>query len=422
MGVVMFLARRIASGRSDGEQSQGKAQRSPALRIGVAAVALSTAVMIASICICAGFKQQITDKITGFNSHLTLVRMATSEDAEQGGAMALMSASLADVLDQQPYITGRELELSVPAVLKTDSDFKGVYVRGVSGDILNDFLSKNLPDGRLPSDSAVNDEILVSKIAADALGLKVGGKVPVYFMSEEIRVRQMTVSGIFDTHFEGYDDLMAIVPMRMLQTLTGLRPAEGTCIRLQTNDFHRAEEYRMVLQGRLNEAFTDGEIPAPYMVDTAMSQGAAFFSWLDLLDTNVAIILGLMTIVACITLIGGMLMLIIDKVRLIGVLRAMGANGAAIRKVFIMLALRIALRGLVIGNALMLTVLWLQQIYHFIPLDADNYYIDFVPVKIEWGVIALLNAGIFLTVLLTLLLPARMASRISPAQAMRYSE
>ncbi len=232
----------------------------------------------------------------------------------------------------------------------------------------------------------------------------------------------MTVSGIFDTHFEGYDDLMAIVPMRMLQTLTGLRPAEGTCIRLQTNDFHRAEEYRMVLQGRLNEAFTDGEIPAPYMVDTAMSQGAAFFSWLDLLDTNVAIILGLMTIVACITLIGGMLMLIIDKVRLIGVLRAMGANGAAIRKVFIMLALRIALRGLVIGNALMLTVLWLQQIYHFIPLDADNYYIDFVPVKIEWGVIALLNAGIFLTVLLTLLLPARMASRISPAQAMRYSE
>lgn len=417
----MLLARRIAPGRSEGEQAQGKVRRSPALRIGVAAVALSTAVMIASICICAGFKQQITDKITGFNSHLTLVRMATPEDAEQG-PMALMSASLADVLDEQPYVTGRELELSVPAVLKTGNDFKGVYVRGVSGDILNGFLSQHLQEGRLPSDSAAGDEILVSRIAADALGLKVGGKVPVYFMSEEIRVRPMTVSGIFNTHFEGYDDLMAIVPMPMLQTLTGLRPAEGTCIRLRTDDFHRAGEYRAALQERLNEAYARGEIPAPYLVDTAMSQGAAFFSWLDLLDTNVAIILGLMTIVACITLTGGMLMLIIDKVRLIGVLRAMGAGGAAVRRVFIILALRIALRGLIIGNALMITVLWLQQRCHFIPLDADNYYIDFVPVKIEWVAVGLLDAGVFLMVLLTLLLPARMASRISPSQAMRYSE
>lgn len=421
MGLVMFLARRIAPGRSNSDESRGRMRRSPALGVGVAAVALSTAVMIASICICAGFKQQITHRITGFNSHLTLVRMATSDDATEGPA-ALLSPSLAAVLDEQPYITDRELELSVPAVLKTDTDFKGVYVRGVSGNVLGEFLSQHLLSGHLPSDTTDVDEILVSKVASDALGLKLGGKVPVYFMGEEIRVRPMTVSGIFDTHFEGYDDLIAIVPMGMLQTVAGFRPAEGTCIRIQTDDFNNSEQYRTLLQDRLNRAYSSGEIPAPYLVETAVGQGAAFFSWLDLLDTNVAIILGLMTVVACITLIGGMLILIIDKVRLIGVLRAMGANGAAIRKVFIMLALRIALRGLLIGDALMITVLWLQQRYHFLPLDADNYYIDFVPVQLEWIAVGLLNVGVFMAVLLTLLLPARMASRITPARAMRYSE
>lgn len=417
----MFLARRIAPGKSGNEELSGVTRRSPVLRIGVAAVALSTAVMIASICICAGFKQQITDKITGFNSHLTLVRMATGDDSPTE-SMALLSESLKNVLEEQSYITGYDLELSVPSVLKTDSDFKGVYVRGASGDVLNDFLVQHLVAGRLPSDTAANDEILVSRIASDALGLKTGDKVPVYFMGDEIRVRPMTVSGIFDTHFEGYDDLMAMVPMSMLQKISGLRPAEGTCIRLRTIDFNRAGEYQRVLQERLNLAYTKGEIPAPYLVETAMGQGAAFFSWLDLLDTNVAIILCLMIIVACITLIGGMLMLIIDKVRLIGVLRSMGANGAVIRKIFIILALRIALRGLIIGNAVMISALWLQMKFRFVPLDADNYYIDYVPVKLEWGYIGLLNIGILLAVLLTLLLPAQMASHISPAKVMRYND
>ena len=165
---------------------------------------------------------------------------------------------------------------------------------------------------------------------------------------------------------------------------------------------------------------TAGKVDKAYMTENAHVQGANYFQWLNLLDTNVIVVLTLMVAVACITLISGMLIIIIDKTRFIGIVRSLGMSNRSLGRVFIYLSIRVALWGLLIGNALMLTLLVIQDKTHFIPLDADSYYFDFVPVSLDWWSFALLNIATVAVIFLTLLLPSRFVSRISPSRAMRY--
>jgi lipoprotein-releasing system permease protein len=317
------------------------------------------------------------------------------------------------------------LELSVPAVLKTDSDFKGIYLRGNSSDIQNNFIKENIVSGISPDFTKEEnaDKVVISDKVAKALKLKTGDKIPTYFISSQIKVRPLIVAGIFNTHFEFYDDLFAYSSITMLQKVNDISSKDkGSTIRVMTDDFSRLDEYTFRLNQRLVRAYTGNELFVTYHIDNALNQSASHLAWLALLDTNVVVILILMTLVACVTLISGMLILIIDKVSLIGILRSLGTSSAVIRRLFIFLAMRIAFLGLIIGNVIMLALLYAEKIWHFIPLDAESYYINFVPVKIDWMSILLLNVGIIIIVFLTLLLPSMYASRISPTEAMRYKE
>lgn len=378
--------------------------------------------MLVAVAVVAGFKEQITQKITGFNAHLQLYKVPDEEAGAETDNLINLTPTLKSILDEEDFITTADLELTVPAVLKTDKEFKGIYMKGSDGSGLNSFIASQVVKGKLPDFTTTASEIAISEKTASDLGLNVGDSILTYFLHNDIQARRYRIGAIFSTHFENYDDLIVLGSINELRQLTGTAPGKGVTMRITTDDFDNAAEYASILQQRLTHAYATDEIFVPYRVESTIASNAAYFSWLQLLDTNVVVILSLMTAVACITLIAAMLILIIDKVRLIGILRAMGARRSQVRSIFVFLALRIAIVGLLIGNAFALLLLWIQDEWHLLPLDADGYYIDFVPVKVEWTSVLFLNVAVAAVAFLALLLPSILAGRISPAESMRYQD
>lgn len=405
----LYLARRLSL-------SSGGRKSSPGVGVATAAVALSVAVMMAAVAIVMGFKQQITEKVTGFNSDITVSVMR----AEGDDYLTTLTPSLREVLDSMPFITDYSLQVAAPAVMKTPDDFKGVYIKSLAGRRLTDFLASSVDEGKMPDYSSEKGDslILISRIAADRLGLKAGDRVDMYFITDNIRVRRLTVEGIYNSHFDAYDDVYVYSSPGLTREISGLSPTQGTTLSVSTADFGNIEEDTHTLSSALLEAVMDGRLYKPYKVENARTSGANFFHWLDLLDMNVAVVLVLMTLVACVTLVSGMLIIIADKQRFIALMKSLGAGNALLRKVFVYLALRVALVGLLIGDAIGLTILYIQKYTHFIPLDPDSYYIDFVPVYISWPAVAILNIAVLLIAWIVLILPARFVGRTSPARSL----
>lgn len=412
MNYPLYLAKRLSLS-SDSRHS------SPAIRVAVTAVALSVAIMLAAIAIVLGFKREIRDKVIGFNSHITLYAIpAGPEDTN----LITLTPTLKTILDSQDYITDYSLEASIPAILKTPDNFKGVYLKSMRGESLKKFLASNIEEGKLPDYSKKGSEmkIVISRKAADQLNLKAGDKIDTYFMSGSIRVRRLEIAAIFNSHFDTYDNVFIYGDLPLIQNLGEVSPTQGTSLTITTDNFNNLEENANHLTATLNEALASGLLYKYYRVDNALNQGAGYFRWLSLLDTNVIVVLVLMTIVACATLISGMLIIILDKKSFIGLIRSMGATIKNVRRVFIYMAVRVALTGLLIGNILMLAILWAQNKWHFLPLDADSYYIDFVPVEINWQSIVILNVATIAVIYFCLILPSWFVAKISPAETMRY--
>lgn len=411
MNYSLFIAKRLSL-------SSGKHKSSPAIAVSITAVALSIAIMLASIAIVIGFKREIRDKVVGFNSHITLYSMPTSEDDDN---LLTLTPSLKSILDSREYIKGYSLEASIPAIFKTSEDFKGVYFRSLNSKFTDSFIKRNLEEGEIPdySKNENSQKVLISRIAARQLGLKIGDRIDTYFISNNVKVRPLIVSGIFNTHFDSYDQLMVYGPLSLIQSVAKIPESQGTSIQIFTDNVDRLQEYTADLNNTLVQAAADGMLYKYYRLDNAYNQGAGYFNWLSLLDTNVVVVLTLMIVVAVATLISGMLILILDKKRFIGVARAMGASVAGIRKVFVYLALKVAFYGMIIGNVVMLALLVCQDKWHFLPLDPEAYYIDFVPVEINWWSVLILNISSFVVIYLSLIIPSRFVSRISPAEAIR---
>lgn len=403
----LFLALRVST------SGYGK-KSTPAIKVAVAAVALSVAVMLAAIAIVLGFKQEITRKVLGFNPHIVL---KTNPSLSNDEYLVSLNSSLQKILDETPYIKNYTLSASAPAIFKTQSDFKGIYLRSATTDDMGLFLKSQIVEGSFPDFSKDSRQLLISQIAANQLNLHAGDTLPTYFITQDVRVEPLKISGIYNSHFSTYDDIYAFGDLPFIQEVGGIKGDEGTYINIYVDDFNKLTNYAADLRRRLDEALSSGLIYRYYDIETALSNGANFFSWLSLLDTNVVVILALMTAVALITLISGMMILIVDKRRFIAIMKALGASNRLIRKVFIWLTVRVAFTGLIIGNIVMLSLLFLQNHYHFIPLDADSYYIDFVPVKLSASGILLLNAAILAVTYLMLLLPSRFVGSIKGTTA-----
>lgn len=412
MNYPLYIAKRLSL-------SAGGKRKAPAVTVAIVAVALSIAVMLASVAIVLGFKQEIRNKVVGFNGHITLYVAPTTPDDDN---LVTMIPTLKEVLDNVPFITDYSIQAAIPAILKTNSDFKGVYLKGLSGKLTQSFIGSNLSEGNLVdfSDPENKNKVIISNTAARQLNLKCGDKIDTYFISDDVRVRRLEIVGVYNSHFDQYDNVMIYGSLPLVQQLGNIQENQGTYVQIMTDDFDRIADNTVKLQQILNEKVADGTLFRLYRIDNVLNQGMGFFNWLQLLDTNVVVVLVLMIIVGGITLVSGMLILIIDKKRFIGLMKAMGAPTGKVRKIFVYLAIRIALWGMLAGNVVMLSLIYVQDRTHFLPLDAESYYIDFVPVSISWGAIIALNLGVIAVMYLVLILPSRFVAGISPAETMRY--
>lgn len=409
MNYALYLGRKLALG-------SGGRKASPGVKVATAAIALSVAVMIASIAIVLGFKREITDKVLGFTSHIVMTVSPNDTDN-----IITLTPTLKKLLDSQENIKDYSLQISIPTILKTPNDFKGVFLKTLEDKATVEFLRSNLISGQIPvySQDSTRLDIVISRMAASQMGLRQDDKVDCYFINDDVKVRRLRVAAIYDSHFDAYDDLMVYGSRGLAEAFTGLKTNQGSSILITTPDFSRLDEETATLQSMLNTALSEGLIYKSYCLENAHVQGASYFHWLSMLDTNVIVVLTLMIIVGCVTLISGMLTIILDKKRFIGLIKALGAANAKVRQIFIYLALRIAIIGIVIGNALIIALLLIQDKLHFFKLDPSSYYIDFVPVEMDWTAFVLLNIGVLIIIYLTLVFPSRIIAKIYPSETMR---
>jgi lipoprotein-releasing system permease protein len=258
-------------------------------------------------------------------------------------------------------------------------------------------------------------------MTAGKLGVSLGDRVDgCFFLDGAMKLRRFTVSGIYTSNFGDYDRLTGYADISMLQKLRGLESTQGDVIEIRGLAIDEIADATQQLQKSLGARYDNRELTDGVSVATLFDSGAMYFNWLALLDANVVVILIIMSLVSGFTLISCVFILILQRVRMIGVLKSLGATNRQIRRVFMLLGLRVVGLGLLIGNCVGIALLLLQAHFHLLPLDPDSYYLTYVPVLLDWRHVLLLNAGAVVLAGMLLLIPASLVSRISPAKTMHY--
>ena len=408
-----FLARRLY-GRDEGVKGGSR----PAIIIATAGIAVGLAVMILTLAITRGFKSQIRDKVMGFSQHITVtnsrVGLGVVEDpvtCKDSVIEALLAQSLIEHV--QPYI-------NKPCIIRTDEAFHGFMLKGIGSEYDRTFLNRYMVRGGFPEpqDSLGNNWVLLSRTIADMLGLDVGSRADVYFMQSQVRIRRLTVTGIYDTGFLEYDRSFGIANLQLLQRLNDWEPYEYSGLEIGLTDVSKVEDGYFQVRDVVNEL--EKETGEDYLVQTLYDTHSGLFAWLEVLDLNVWIILALMLGIAGFTMISGLLIIIFERTATIGMLKSMGASNKTVRKVFLRLASYIILKGMAIGDAVGIVICLIQQWFHVLPLDPANYYLDSVPMQVGLGWLVILNVVMFILSMLMMLIPSAVISRIIPSKSIRF--
>ena len=416
MNFPLFIARRIYSDHIGDQQKVSK----PAIRIAVAGVAIGLAVMIISVCVVLGFKHTIRDKVVGFGSHIQVANFYTLQSSAIDQPIAI-GDSMMNVLKRTDGVKHVQRFAMKQGILKTDNDFLGVMFKGVGPEFDSTFIHKNMEEGSIPhfSDQQSTNRILISKDMASKLNVKAGDRIFAYFIGEGgVRTRRFTISGIYQTNLAQYDKTTCFCDLYTARKLNAWTDDMVTGAELTVNDFKQLSTTANDIINRVNR--TQDQYGNTFSSKTIRELSPQIFSWLDLLDLNVWIILAIMTAVAVVTMISGLLIIILERTTMIGVLKALGARNSTVRHTFLWFAAFIIGKGLLIGDALALALILLQKLTGFAKLDPQTYYVDVVPVELDWMLIVALNIATMLIALFVLIAPSYLVSHIHPAKSMRY--
>lgn len=416
MNFPLFIARRIYSDHIGDQQKVSK----PAIRIAVAGVAIGLAVMIISVCVVLGFKHTIRDKAVGFGSHIQVANFYTLQSSAIDQPVAI-GDSMMNVLKKTEGVKHVQRFAMKQGILKTDNDFLGVMFKGVGPEFDSTFIHKSMVEGSIPhfSDQQSTNRILISKDMASKLNVKAGDRIFAYFIGEGgVRTRRFTISGVYQTNLAQYDKTTCFCDLYTARKLNAWTDDMVTGAELTVNDFKQLSTTANDIINRVNR--TQDQYGNTFSSKTIRELSPQIFSWLDLLDLNVWIILAIMTAVAVVTMISGLLIIILERTTMIGVLKALGARNSTVRHTFLWFAAFIIGKGLLIGDALALALILLQKFTGFAKLDPQTYYVDVVPVELDWTLIVALNIATMLIALFVLIAPSYLVSHIHPAKSMRY--
>ena len=420
MNLPFYIAHHLYTGGQDKQKAS-----QPAMRIAMLGIAIGMAVMLVSVAVVLGFKHTIRDKVVGFGSHVVVTNVLTAQTTDQSHPI-LANDSLMKVLGGVDGVRHVQRYSIKQGVLKTDKDFLGVAFKGVGEDFDTTFIASNLVEGVMPQLSAKKStqQLLLSKIMADKLRLKVGDKVFAYFLGDsEVRARPFTVKGIYQTNLTRYDEAICFTDLYTISKLNGwsMLPDEdeievsGCEITVEKFDSVRSvhDVMKRIVDGKLDGTGYH-ELSSATIYDT----NPQIFSWLSLLDLNVWIILILMVCVVGFTMVSGLLIIILERTSMIGVMKAIGARNSLVRTTFRWLAMFIVIKGMVIGNVLGIGICLLQKYTGLIKLDPASYYVAEAPVELNWWVFLLLNVVTFVITVLILVVPSFYVSMIRPAKTM----
>ncbi|MBR3871226.1 MAG: ABC transporter permease [Paludibacteraceae bacterium] len=414
MNFPLFIARKIHFSSQNNERKVSK----PAVRIALCGIALGLAVMIIALAVVVGFKNEVGRKVMGFGAHIQITSLTNNKTYDLPPIS--FSDTLINAIKEVPNVNYIQTTATKPAIIKTKTDFQGIVLKGVDEKYNWDFFKEYLREGELPiyNDSTPSNEVLISSKQADALKLNVGDKFICYFIQDQVRLRQYTISGIYSTGLADFDKLFIVSDIKHIRLLNNWDENTATSIEVFVNDLNILEDtsYSIFLATANN--FTGNY--NPYYTRNIYELQPQIFGWLDLLDLNMVIILILMFSVATFTMISGLLIIILEKTTLIGTLKVLGANNWTIRKIFLYQASFLIGKAMLWGNVIGLGLYFMQKYLKVVKLDPEIYFVDYAPVElIPWQAVVL-NIGVGIAILCILVIPSYLIAKISPAKSIKF--
>lgn len=405
---AFFIAHRLASGTSKGVSSV-------IIRLAIISVALGISIMMISISILGGFRHEIQEKITAYTGHIRISSYTGNESFE--ATPIPVNQKFYPWNSQLPPIRHIQQYATKAGIIKTSDQIMGIVYKGITTDFDSSFFHGKLIAGRCPrtSDTSISNDVMVSSVIARKLGFKPGDPLRIWFITgNELipRGRKLNICGIFDTGLEEFDQLYLLGDLKHLKRLNNWEDDQTGGFEVFLNDFSQIDDYGDRLYGITNYDLD---------VKTIKQLYPQIFDWLDLQNINVAVILGLMVLVAAIALVSVLLVLILEQTNFIGILKAMGASSRKIRQIFLIQASRIALTGMMWGNLAAAVIIGIQMHFKIIRLPQEAYYVNYVPVLVNWLQMVLLNIGALIICIIILALPALLIEKIGPVKAIRFS-
>ncbi len=409
----LFISRRLIK-----EQKGSTSFSRPINIIVITGIALGLTVMILSISILTGFKKEIRDRIAGFSGHIQVLNFDSNYSYETVPVSG--NQEFIPELQKRPEIQNIQTFATKAGIIKTDNDIQGVVLKGIGPEYNWDFFKNNLVEGSVLSlsDSARSTNVLISRHVCRLLDLKLNDDFAMYFVQDPPRMRRFTIKGIYETSVEQMDKIYVLCDIRQIRRLNSWEEDQVSGFEILLNNFDDIDLMTSVVRDAIGYRFEEDQ--DQLKVTNIRLKYPQIFDWLGFQDTNVVTILVLMLLVAGFNMISGLLILILEKTNLIGILKAVGSNNGLIRKVFLYQAAYLIVNGLAWGNLIGIGLAFLQKKFELISLDPSSYYLSTVPINLNIIHILLLNIGTMAIILIMLIIPSRLISRISPVKAIKF--
>lgn len=375
--------------------------------------------MIISIEVVTGFKKEIRNKVIGFGSHIQIINYDANYSFES--VPINKNQDFYPQLIKNEKIKHVQIFATKPGIIKTDEEMQGVVFKGVGSDFDWSFFSSNLIDGKCFSvvDTSKTNDVVISASIAGMLKLKVGDSFIAYFIQDPPRTRKFTVSGIYKTGLVEFDEIFVLADIGHVQKLNDWTKEQVSGFEVIIDDFDDLDEMTAFVNKKAGfRFFEDG---SKLKVQSIIEKYPHFFDWMRLFDTNVWVILVLMTTVAGFNMVSGLLIIILERTKMIGILKAVGAENMSIRKIFLYNAAFLIGKGMFWGNLIGISICLVQKYTGLISLDPESYYVDTVPININIIHLLMLNAGTLIATFGMLIVPSMIISRISPIKAIQFN-
>jgi len=413
MNLPYFIAHRLIKGRREGTSFSR-----PINVIAIVGIAMGLAVMILAVAILTGFKKQIREKVVGFGSHIQIMNFDSNVSFETTPISD--TQNFIPKIKQIAGIEHIQVFATKAGIIRTDEDIQGVVLKGIGSDFDWSYFKSNMVDGSVftVTDTGRTDKVIISKKISNMLRLKTGDSFTMLFVQDPPRMRKFTISGIYETSLEEFDKMYVYCDIGHIKKLNGWKDDQVSGFEVYINDFDKLDEMTSEVRDAIGYKITEED--TKFKITNIRIRYPQIFDWLNFQDINVIIIILLMLIVAGFNMISGLLILILEKTNMIGVLKSLGAEDITIRRVFLYQAAYLIGKGLFWGNLIGIGLAFLQLKTGLITLDPTSYYIKTVPVNLELTHLLLLNAGTMAAIIVMLLVPSQLISRISPVKAIRY--